>query len=165
MLPLSFLEYELKEKPKEVITRLKWAVEQVDMSWLTQMFTKTIPATHKHWIGEIDEHKHTFNLEQAGSYFKRKFNIVLKGSIEQQGATTQIKIRLGIDNFAAVLITFLYLVIILITVEAISNGIDDNFLYSAFYFLIYPTVWTFLIKHRMKIAERNLDLIFSEGQQ
>jgi hypothetical protein len=57
MIPLTFLEYELPEQPDKVLNRLKWAVEEVETSWLDNFNNwKTTPATHKNWIGEIDRH-------------------------------------------------------------------------------------------------------------
>lgn len=161
MVPLTLLEYELNEEPELVLSRLKWAVEQVDIGWVAEISSKINPTTHKKWIGEIDERHYTFKLEEAGSYFKRKFNVVLKGRIEFRSSSTNVKIKLGIDNFTFLIITAFYLGIILFASETILDGSYDSLISNALFFSAYPVIGTFLIKHRMKNAERNLDILFS----
>lgn len=83
MIPLTFLEYELNEQPDKILSRLKWAVEEVEFSWLNNFNNwKSTSETHKNWIGEINRKNLNFSLEEPGPFFKRKFNVVLKGKLE-----------------------------------------------------------------------------------
>lgn len=160
MIPLTSLEYELDEKPDKTLSRLKWAVEEVESSWLDNMNWSTTPATHKDWIGEIDKRNLEFSLEEPGSFFKRKFNVVLKGNLELRASTTNVKIKLGLENFSFLWIFIIYLMAALMISDAFTNEEFDSHFYLGFFLVAYPVLGTILINRRMKKAEKKLDVLF-----
>ena len=161
MITLTSLEYELNEKPENVFSRLKWRVEQVESSWQDYMNWSTTPATHKDWIGEIDERNLSFSMEEAGSFFKRKFNVVIKGDLEIRDSTLNVNIRLGLDNLSFLWIVMIYLGAGLFISDAFTNNEFDSYFSLVFFLLAYPILGTFLISRRMKSAEKKLDIIFN----
>ena len=162
MIPLSFLEYELAEQPDKTLNRLKWSVEEIEISWLDKLNNwKASPTTHKPWIGEIDYENLKFSLEESGTLLKRRFNVVLTGKIESRASSTNVKIKLGLDNFSFLLIAILYLGGVLFIADSFTNE-EFNSYFSLFFFLIaYPMLGTFLIRRRMKSAEKKLDQVFA----
>jgi hypothetical protein len=162
MIPLTFLEYELSDQPDKIFNRLKWSVEEVETSWLDNFNNwKTSPETHKPWIGEIDHRSMKFSLEEPGSIFKRRFNVVLKGKLESRASTTNVRIKLGLDNFSFLWIFMLYLGGVLIITDAFTNEEFNSYFALVFFLIAYPIMGTFLIMRRMKRAEQKLDQVFA----
>lgn len=157
MVPLIFLEYELNEDLEKIFNRMKWAVEQETPN----LFGKYNPDTSKHWLGEIDEKNLTFALEESGSYWKKHFNVVLKGHLELKPSKMLVKIKLGLANFTFLLILMIYVGTCLFAFDVLSQKQDSISLYSIIYVGIYPLFGTILIIRRMKSAERKLDFLFS----
>jgi hypothetical protein len=162
MIPLVFLEYELPETPDNVLNQLKWSVEEVEVSWLDNFANwKTKPDTHKNWTGEIDRQNLRFSLEESGPLFNQRLNVVLKGKLELRASSTNLKIKVGLDNFSSIWIFMLYLGGILFLSDAFTNKEFDSY-FSLFFFLIaYPLLGTFLIRKRMKRTELKLDQLFA----
>ena len=161
MIPLTLLEYELDEQPERVLSRLKWAVEEVEYSWLDNLNNwKPTPATHKDWVGEIDIRNLEFYLEEPGHLFKRKFNVTLEGKFEIRSSSTNVHIKLGLDNFSFLSIVALYAIGVLSIADAFSNE-EFNSYFSLLFFLVgFPLFGTLLIIRRMKRAENKLDKLF-----
>ena len=162
MIPLTFLEYELAEQPDKILNRLKWSVEEVETSWLDNFNNwKTSPATHKPWIGEIDHKNLKFSLEEPGPFFKRRFNVVLKGHLELRASTTNVRIKLGLENFSFLWIFMLYLGGVLFITDAFTNEEFNSYFTLVFFLIAYPILGTYLIRRRMKRAEQKLDQVFA----
>lgn len=163
MIPLTVLEYELNENLETIFSRLNWAVEEVEYNWLVSMNDwNQNPDTTKNWIGQIDKGNLNFRLEEPQSYFiKRRFNILVKGRIDLRASTTNIKVKLGLENFAFIFIFFTYITTALLIYEVITNNEFNDYLSSILFIIAFPLLGTFLIRRRMKRTERNLDKLFA----
>ncbi|MGB3464467.1 MAG: hypothetical protein WBA74_04325 [Cyclobacteriaceae bacterium] len=162
MITLTHLEYELAEQPDKILSRLKWSVEEVEKSWMDNFnYWKKSPETHKPWVGEIDKMNMKFSMEEPDSIFKRSLNVVLKGKIEPRASTTNVSIKLGIENFSFLLIFILYLGGIIFLTDAFTDEEFNSYLSLFFFLIFYPILGTCLIRRRIKRAERKLDHLFA----
>lgn len=162
MITLTFLEYELTEKPADIFNRLKWSVEQVEVSWFDKLNNwSTSPATHKDWVGQINQKNLSFSLEEPASFFKRNFIVIVDGSVELKASTTNVKINVGLNNFSFLWICLLYLGSALFIVEAFINREIDSYFCLIFFLLAFPILGTVLVYRRIKRAEMKLDLLFA----
>lgn len=162
MIPLTFLEYEMTEQPDQILDRLNWSIEKEEQSWIDQLISlESGYETQRKWIGEIDRRDLRFSLEESGSLLRQKLKVVVKGEIELRATTTNVKIKLGLDNFSFFTISLFYIVGIIFSTLAI---LDDEFSKSAVLFIFiffYPVLGTILIYRRMKRTERRLDQLFA----
>ena len=161
MIPFSSIEYELKENPDKVLSRLKWAVEEVELSWLDDLNEwNTGPSTHKDWIGEINDKDLNFKLKEPGSLFKRKINVMLKGNLELRASTTSVKIKLGLDNISFTWILMIYLMTALVISVFLINEEFNSYFALVSFLVAFPGFGTYLLTRRMKRAENKLDKLF-----
>jgi hypothetical protein len=162
MITLTSLEYELKETPVEVLSRLNWSVEEIETSWWQDLNNLNVPhATQKDWIGQIDQRNLAFSIQEPGSIIKRKLNVVVKGRFSQKAASTNVHVRLGLDNFTFILIVMIYLATALNISEVFTNEEFNDYFSLGFFLISLPILGTFLIWHRMKSAESKLDILFA----
>jgi hypothetical protein len=161
MVPLTTLEYELDENLDKVLSRLKWAVEEVELNWLDDLNKwNTGPATHKDWIGEINKKSLNFKLKEPGSLFKQKIKVMLKGNLELRASTTNVKIKLGLDNISFIWILMVYIISALSISDVFTNDEFNSYLALGIFLLAFPILGTYLLTRRMKRAERKLDKLF-----
>lgn len=160
MISLTTIEYDLDEQVDKTLSRLKWAVEEVEPSWLDIMNWSTAPATRKDWIGGIDKEELKFSIQEPGSLFKPRFNVVLKGRMESRASKTSVKVKLGLQTFAFIFIFMIYIFTSLIIYDAFEDEKFNSFFPLIFFLVACPILETYLITRRMKRAEKKLDKLF-----
>jgi len=160
MIPFTTLEYEIDEDPKNAISRLKWAVEEVEPSWEDYMNWSSTPDTNKFWFGQIDHEKQRFSLEPAGSFLQRKMTVIVKGKVEHEVRVSKVKVRIGLDYSS-----FLWLsIVFLLTALVISDIFLTKEFNSPVGLFLWITVGAILpiisIFKSIKRSEKRLDVIF-----
>ena len=162
MVPLIHYEYELKEKPETVLSRINWAVERVEYKWYHYLFNfDTSPSTNRDWIGIVDENKLRFNLEEPPVLFKKKYILTVKGNIELKASRTNVKIKLGLDYFSVLSIPMLYLANAFIIYEWASSGLSKEYILPLVFFGLFAFIATFNIYRGIKRCEKKLDKLFA----
>ena len=159
MLPLSFIEYEIDTRSEDLFTRLRWATEQVEPSWLDYMNWTLSPATDKDWLGQIDEENMDFFLEQPAHLFRRRLNVVVAGEIEERTGSSYVKIRIGLDNLSFIMILLIYFLSSAIIYDSLTIE-GFNFSIELILWLIaYPVLSTVLVRWRVIKAEKKLEKV------
>lgn len=161
MIPLTSIEYELKERPDKVLSRLNWAVEEVELSWIDDLNKwNSGPSTDKDWIGEINERDYNFILKEPGSLLQQKIKVILKGQLEFRSTSTCVKINLGLTNASFTWILMVYILTAMMISELFMNEGANSYGMIIIFLIAFPVFGTFMIVRRMKRAEKNLDKLF-----
>jgi len=161
MITFTNLEYELPVDTKHIFSRLDWAVEEIEESWIDWTNLSTGIDTNKAWAGKINRRNLNFTLEEPDGLFRRKFNIIVKGRIISKGSKLMIKIRLGLDNPSGFFIVLIYLAAALFISTAIIENDLGSIVPLSFWLLAFPGIATYLIRRRLRKAELKLDLLFA----
>ena len=164
MISLLSLEYELKESPAQVMSRINWAVEEVEVDhWQDYSNFGLARSSQRDWIGQIDQKAYWFSIQEPDSFFKKKFIVVAEGKLHFKASTTKISVKLGLNIFTFIVMLFIYATTASSIVRVLLESTPNEY-GSIIFPLLLSLISTILIVHRLKTAERKLDFLFAEGQ-
>lgn len=160
ILPLYNLEYELTESLETTITRFKWSIGKEQYGLLDELSWKGMYDTQKDWIGYFDEKNLSFYLQQPGYFFKKEFDVAVKGKIEVRSSNHIVKLQAGLKPMSAFMSSIIVIAIILNIVLSAGQDNQGPEISTFVYLFTIALLGFLLIRYRLKTAEKKLDRLF-----
>ena len=164
MFPIRKLEYEVKDNCDEVLSRLKWAVEQIDNPGLRLVLNLPY-SSNRDWLGIINQEKKKFILIEPIPWIQFFIlQIVIRGQIIDFGKYTKVVVgfKLGFYTFVMAILISGITLFYLYQVIVFPDFVDVTGL--VIWLLVFPVIGILLMIRKLNKLESKLDKIFEYGE-
>ena len=162
MITIRKLTYQLKEKPEQPFTRLKWAVEQVD-TLLTSLLTNSTLDTNRPWVGVLCKERLSFSLIEPKSMISpNPLQLVVKGEVSNENKNTIVRLRIQLGPYPTIFLGLTFILIIALFTSTLVNLGTKEMLGATFTVLILFTLIAVLTNRALLKTETKLDQLFDE---